>query len=176
MIQINLLPPEERSIEIPLKRAIRVSIFFVCLLLVSLYGYGLYTELTLQQDLQRARNQYELLRPTQQKMLAADQKQQAIINKNAILTALTKERKSWHAVFAHLGTVVPEQVWLTEVSAGNENLLLIKGKAANYPEVAAFLKKLAKDSLFTDMVLIKAEQEMMLDTLRFEVSVKIKGL
>jgi hypothetical protein len=42
--------------------------------------------------------------------------------------------------------------------------------------VAAFLKKLAKDSLFTDMVLIKAEQEMMLDTLRFEVSVKIKGL
>ncbi|MDF2928503.1 MAG: hypothetical protein K0Q75_741 [Anaerospora sp.] len=28
MIQINLLPPEERSIEIPLKRAIRVSIFF----------------------------------------------------------------------------------------------------------------------------------------------------
>ncbi len=89
---------------------------------------------------------------------------------------MTKERKSWHAVFAHLGTVVPEQVWLTEVSAGNENLLLIKGKAANYPEVAAFLKKLAKDSLFTDMVLIKAEQEMMLDTLRFEVSVKIKGL
>lgn len=176
MIQINLLPPADRIAAFPLNRIIGGSIFFTCVLLVGLYGYGFYVEIMLQQDLQRVRTQYELLRPTQQNMITANQKLQATANKHTILTDLTKERKSWHAVFAHLGMVIPEQVWLTEVSAGNDNLLLIKGRAANYPEVAAFIEQLAKDSFFSEPVLIKAERDMILEAARFEVSVKIKGM
>lgn len=176
MIQINLLPPEERMNVFSLNRIIGGSIFITGVLLIILYGYGFYMELMLQQDLQRAHNQYELLRPTQQNMLAANQKLQAIASKHTILTTLTKERNSWHAVFAHLGMVVPEQVWLTEVSVGNDNLLLLKGRAANYPEVAALIEQLAKDSFFSEPVLIKTERDGMLEAARFELSVKIKGM
>lgn len=176
MIRINLLPPSERTSDFPLTRMMGASVFLLLLVVAGVYGYGLYTELTLQQELQQARNRYELLRPTQEKMLAANQKQQAITSRSAILTTLTKERKSWHAVLSHLGVATPVQVWLTEVTAGDKNLLLIKGMAATYPDLADFIEKLAQDSFFADPVLIKAERDSALPATRFELSVKIKGI
>lgn len=176
MMQINLLPVNERASHFSLSRIIGVSSCFLLLVAAVLYGYGLYTEFMLEQELQQARNQYDLLRPTQQNMLMAAQKQRIIANKNSILTTLTKDRKSWHAVLAHLGTATPEQVWLTDVSQGNENLLRMKGGAAAYPDVAAFMDNLARDSFFAEPVLIKAEQDAEMAVVRFELSVKIKGM
>ncbi|WP_312421956.1 PilN domain-containing protein [Anaerospora hongkongensis] len=174
-MQINLLPVNERVSRFSLSGIISISSCFLLLLAAVLYGYGVYTELMLERELQQARNQYDLLRPTQQNMLMAAQKQRVIAAKYSILTTLTPNRKSWHAVLAHLGTVSPERVWLTEVTQGHENLLRMKGGAAAYPDVAAFLDRLARDRFFAEPALIKAEQDTEMAVVRFELSVKIKG-
>ena len=175
MIRINLLPLSERRSTLALGRIFAIVSGFVLLFCVALYGYGFYTELTLQEQIRETRNRYELLRPTQEKMMAANEKQQMINSKNAILLALTNERKSWHAVLARLGNVTPPSVWLTDMEAAQKNILL-KGMAVNYPDLASYMQKISQDTLFAEPILIRVEQDSTLPVTRFELSVKIKGM
>lgn len=176
MIRINLLPPQERHTNICLSPVIAAVSGLMLTVFAVLYGYGYYCEVSLTQKINETRNQFELLRPTQEKMLIAAQKQQQLGVKNNILIALTGERKSWHAILSHLGTITPEQVWLIELSNSDKNMLSIKGMAATYPDLAEFMQKLGQGNLFTDPVLIKAERDQGLAATRFEISVKVKGM
>ena len=175
MISINLLPPDMRGRSIRIRRIFVTGACLVLLLCGSLYGYGLYTEMQLLAELEQVRNRYELLRPTQDRMFVAQQQQQQIGGKNAVLTNLTRERQSWHAVLAHIGALTPSKVWLTEMEGGNKNIVL-KGAAVSYPDVAAFLEKLMSDTFFAEPVLIRTEKDEELDVTRFELTVKIKGM
>ena len=108
-------------------------------------------------------------------MLAANEKQQIINNKNTILLTLTNERKSWHAVLARFGNVTPPSVWLTEMEATQKNIVL-KGMAVNYPDLASYMQKIGQDTIFAEPILIRVEQDSTLPVTRFELSVKIKGM
>lgn len=175
MITINLLPPEMRGRRIRLRRIVIMVYCLVFLLCGSVYGYGLYAELQLRAELQEMQNRYELLRPTLDRMKAAQQQQQQISGKSAILLNLTRERQSWHAVLAHIGVLTPSTVWLTEMEGGNKHIVL-KGMAVSYPDVAAFLEKLAGDTFFAEPVLIRTDRDEELNVTRFELTVKIKGM
>ena len=175
-ILINLLPPAERKAKLPLAKLLVAIAAFTLLTLGGLYAFGQYTAWQLERQIHDTRNQYELLRPTREKMNTAIGKQQLIDQKNNQLVALTKERKSWYAVLTHLGTVTPPQVWLTELQLADRNTVRMKGMASTYPDMAKFMETFNNDDMMGEPVLLSAEQDAALRTTRFEMIVKLKGL
>lgn len=179
MIRINLLPPEERQPKLPLTRIFTVIAAVFTSSLLAIYSYGFFTILNLESNLQDIRIQYELLRPTQEKMQATNAMLQEINTKNAILVTLTQERKSWHSIMTHIGVLTTPNVWLTEVGLVEKNSLKIKGMAASYPDLAGFIKKLEQDELFVDTALLNAEKfntNLTAGVASFELLVKVKGM
>lgn len=175
-IKINLLPLSARKEELPLKKLLAIVTVCLVFVLSGLYAYNQYTTWQLERQLSNTRNQFELLRPTRDKMAAANSKQQQINTKNNLLITLTQERKSWYAVLAHLGAITPPQVWLTELTAAEKNTLRLKGMAATYPDMAKFMQVFNSDEMLGDPVLISAERDGTLPVTRFEMIAKFKGL
>ena len=93
-----------------------------------------------------------------------------------MLVKLTKERKSWYAIVSRFGIITPPQIWLTELGASDKNVILIKGNALTYPDLANFMQQLEGDEFFAEPVLIKAEKDAKFATTRFEMTVKLKGM
>lgn len=173
MIRINLLPPVKKE---PFWRAshffIIAAVAFVLCLGAS-WGYLYHSEQLLLDELQQIRQQHELLKPTLAQMQTAGSRQQAIGARQAILISLTHERPPLYAAIARLGAIIPEGVWLTDATS-DKNSMKISGMAKSYPDVAAFLKQVQADSIFTDFTLIRTEQDK--TGAKFEFTVKFKGM
>ncbi|WP_094604672.1 hypothetical protein SPSIL_020990 [Sporomusa silvacetica DSM 10669] len=176
MITINLLPPSERMPTWLFKKTVLLCGIILLVLYGSIFAYNWYTIWSLEKDLAAARQHYSLLRPTEDNMQLAANKQQAIDKKNNTLVAITKEQKSWHAVISHFAMITPSQIWLTELAVSDKNGILLKGNAMTYPDLANYLDSLEKDKLITEPVLIKAEQDSKFNYTKFEMTVKRKGI
>lgn len=175
MIRINLLPPAERQ---PAWRTGRIFATLTLLVVAALAGVHFYYSFMIghtERRLAETRNQYELLRPTREAMLAAGAKQQSIDEKNGVLMALTRERTSWYAVLTQLGAKMPPELWLTDITA-DKNGLKMNGLAKSYPDLAAFMRKLEQEGIFAEPVLVKAEKDAASAATKFEMTVKIKGM
>lgn len=176
MIHINLLPITERRHKYPLTRIfVNISVV-VLVVLVSNYSYGLYHIISMERQLHSLENKYQVLYPTEQKMVVANSQQQLITNKNNVVNTLNKGRIPWYGIVNHLGTVTPEDVKLTEVSLTEKNNLRFKGTAKSYPDIGTFMQLLEKDSFFSEPVLITADATTTLMMANFEISVKLKEM
>jgi Tfp pilus assembly protein PilN len=121
--------------------------------------------------------QHELLRPVEEKMNAAAQKQKVITAKNnTLVNVLTKDRKSWYSIIIYFGAIMPPHVWLNEIAAVDKDMIRINGMAMNYPDVANLLERMEHDDMFADPVLVKADYDPASAATKFEISVKLKGL
>lgn len=176
MTLINLLPPSERQPKWALRRillAISLAISIIC---AGIFMYGEYAIWKLERQIDEAHNQYELLKPTIEKMQEANNKKQQLDTKNNLLLQLTQERRPWYSIIARLGVVTPGQVWLTEVGMVDKHNLRMKGVAAGYPALADFMAKIEQDEILSQPTLIKAEHDRVVSFTRFEIMVKLKGL
>ena len=176
MIRINLLPQEERRAGISGKKTLIRFFAGLAICMALLYAYGEYRIYDLKRQIQEVQVRSELLQPTRAKMADWNQKLQAISVRENLLIQLTGQRKSWPAIIAHLGMVMPREVWLTEFRSSDTDAFQIKGCALGYAELSGFLKRLEQHEVFTDPTLIKAEFDPSLRIIRFEVSVKLKGI
>lgn len=175
-IRINLLPPDERQERWPINRLFAAALLLGLMCLSLFSGYNAYREYELEQELTAARQQLQLLQPTQEKMVTTNSQQQVFNAKNTLLTKLTAERKPWYAVVSRLAVIVPPQVWLEELGSGDKNTFKLKGNALTYPDLASFMQVLDQDDLFIEPVLIKAERDSQSAVTKFEMTVKVKGL
>ena len=175
-IRINLLPPSERTSELPVRKLLFFIAAAVFLIMGTIYAFGMYTGWQLENKISSAKNQHELLRPTREKMIVANSKQQQISVKNNLLVALTKERRSWYAVLTHLGAIMPPQVWLTDLSLADKNSLRLKGMASTYPDMVRFMDAFKQDEILTEPLLMSADRDTASSATRFEMTVKFKGL
>lgn len=178
MIRINLLPPYERQPSLPINRLFLIAgcIFFI--VLIAIYSYDVIYIWHNERQIIEARNQYELLRPTESVMLAANSKQQNIQAKNNILVNLTKERKSWPPIITHLASLTTPRIWFTELGSTDKDTIKIIGLADNYQELATFLQRIEQDSLLAEPSLVQAEAASNHATpaTKFEITVKLKEL
>ena len=174
MITVNLLPLSERAAAWSFQRSCLLGGVIVLSIYGSIFAAQYYAAWTLEKDIAVARQRYSLLLPVQDTMRAAMDKQQTIDKKNNTLAAITGERKSWHAVIRHFGIITPPQIWLTELAASDKNVILLKGNARTYPDLAAYLDSLEQDVLLAEPALIKAEQDSQFGYTRFEITVKRK--
>jgi Tfp pilus assembly protein PilN len=175
MIRVNLLPREERASTSPTKIILTGVSALVCLVLLVLYGYGVYTQWTIENEMQVVRERQKVLEPVREKMELANNKQAAIKKKTNVLDTLTKERKPWHTIVAHFSTLTPQKVWLKEF-AFTDKETRIKGGAASYSDIALLLKQIEADSLITEPVIDKAEKDKKQNSFNFEILVKVKGV
>lgn len=175
-IKINLLPPDERQERWPINRLFAAAALLAVMFFFVFAGYNAYIIAKLEGDIATAQQQLQLLRPTQDKMVSTSSQQQVINAKTTLLTKLTTERKPWYALVARLAVIVPPQIWLEELGTGEKNTFKLKGNALTYPDLANFMQLLEQDVLFTEPVLIRAEQDSQLVVTKFEMTVKIKGL
>ena len=124
MIKINLLPPEKRILNCLSKSVISIIIFFIIFICVSVYVQGYIQIYTLKDQLERSNEQYELLSKTVERKKSIEEKNLLLEKKNDVLIDLSKNRISEYAIMVHLGNLVIENVWLTEVSLSNNELIL----------------------------------------------------
>ncbi len=176
MIRINLLPLTERQEKWPVNRLLLGCGLFVLLLLTTIYSYSIFETWHLEKQLLETRNQYQLLQPTQALMLTANQKQQEFDKKNTVMTAVTKERRSWYSIIQHLSQVTSSQVWFTEMGKGEKDIIQIKGWASTYPLVADFMRTMENDQFFVDPVLVTVEKPVGSQAAKFEIQVKPRGM
>lgn len=176
MIAINLLPPSARRSKWPVNRMAFIISSVIFTLLFSVFAYNTYKIWALERQIRDLHQQYELLRPTQEKMQLIITKQRLFEDKNAVLIKIAKEGKSWSAILSHFGIITPPQIWFSELSAGDKNIILIKGNAITYPDLANFITLLEQDELLGEPVLIKAEQDAKYLYTKFEMTVKLKGI
>lgn len=178
MIRINLLPLHERQSALPLHRLFMIIGCIFLIITFAAYSYGVITIWHTERLLSEARNQYELLRPTESAMLAANAKQQTVQAKNNIMVNLTKERKSWPPVITHLASLTTPRIWFTELGSVDKDTVKIIGLADNYQELATFLQRLEQDSLLAEPALVQAEASAnpAAPTTKFEITVKLKGM
>lgn len=176
MIQINLLPPSRRRAQFSIGRLFTLAALLTFVLCSALYGYGVFRLWGLNQEAKKTITQYELLRPAQNKMQDANALQLQIDQKNKLLLELTFKRQSKYTLLAHLADMIPSQIWLYEITVDEQKRVHIKGQAPGYSEMNMFLDKIEKDPLYGNPILLKAERDEMLSTMKFEITVIGEGM
>ena len=172
MIRINLLPPSQRNLRHSLNRIFLIAGVAIFLLCAVFYGYGSYRLWTLNHELIEMRNQSALLYPTQIKMQAVDAVNRRIQHKNTILLSLTAQGRSQYASIAQLAEALPRDVWLNEIALDEQHCCHVKGQAVTYSDLALFFDRIESEALFEKPVLVKAERDKVLNTMKFEITVK----
>lgn len=176
-LKINLLPAAERPVSARYLQGVALAALSCLLLLVGIYGYGMYREQVLEERLARAEQQYQLLRSSELTMETAQQKWAALQARQQLLLSLTKQRTSWQAILAHLGVVAPKTVYLTEVNSGDGGVVSLKGTAADASQILTFAQKLERDELFAQPTILTVSQgDGATDGAKFEILVKVKEL
>lgn len=178
MIRVNLLPPEMRGRQLAFRRVFTLIASAVFLLLFLLYAYD-YMELrSLEQKQRQAQESHALLKRSEQRQAEIEQKRQKIAAKNAILVELSKSNTSWHAVLIHISDLIPDNIWLREISLNEKRELIIKGNAIHYQDLAAFLQKFEQNALLKDAALITSssakEESTQVESIAFEISAQFR--
>ncbi len=106
--------------------------------------------------------------------LVAREREVVVKSRQDVLTQLSKTRNSWHALLAHMGTMMPRQIWITELGA-NKGVVLLKGGSLGYVQLAGFVNSIEKDEMFSDLLLTRTEQKEFDPVTRFEIAFKVKG-
>ena len=90
---------------------------------------------------------------------------------------LSKNTKWWNSLLIHLGSIMTNDVWLTDVKMNDKQVLSIRGMAASYPALAKTLKNCEKDTYFNNVNLVnseagKGEKDKMLTSFEIQASFK----
>lgn len=175
-IKINLLPLEERPERWPVDRIMTIVAAITVFVFIGIAGYNYYSIWSLENEIAQNEQQLSMLRPAQEKMTAISSRNQIITAKNNMLIKLTAERKPWYTIIAHLGVITPQQIWLAEVGTAEKNTIKIKGSALTYVDLSSFMQQLLTDALLAEPALVKAELDSNTAAVKFEMTVKIKGM
>ncbi len=173
---INLLPPQERCCPDRLRRGIIIAAMIWLATLLSCSAYVSLRTAWLEGRMAQARQSSEVLKCDELAMESANEKKEAIRERNAILTEIGSSRTSWLALMMHLGEVVPKAVSLTEVGLADDKVVIIKGRAENTSEVFRFLQLLEQDAFFfkARLVSLGAQEKAGAASKAFEITLCCK--
>lgn len=152
-----------------------IPVALMALTIVALFAYGEYRYAELENELQQTRQRFETLSMQEQQMQMARTRQVAIQARQQILMQLSSSRVSWQAIMSHLGSLMPRNVWLTEIGSAQKGVLQMKGSAVNYTELILFLGKMEVDKTFVEPALLRVEQNEKDSMTKFEIMTKIRG-
>lgn len=178
MIKINLLPPEKRRKQIPLKRFITIVMSSFVIVWVGIYFFMLFQAAILQDSILSAKESYQLMTKSIEKKEITEKKQQVINKKNAVVTGISKNINAEYAVLSNISELVTANVWLTEFHMNEKKVVRIKGNASSYLQLATFLNRFENNKAFTEVSLTSANVTKVSnqEITQFEVTAKFKEL
>jgi len=176
--QINLLPFEQCADEVVLYRLFVGILILLSCCFSSWYGYTCVKIYNMEQQLAKNDVALKLLDESISRRDKLAETKQKIDDKNSILINLSNQKISWYAMMVHLGNLVVDDVWLTEVYLSDKNELSLQGKSLDYQGLASFVKKFEKDTLFSEAALINSknirDESFTKDITVFEITAKFK--
>lgn len=150
-ISINLLPPEYRKKQkdftwITDRRVIWPTVLLIASLVCGgmLYTFINETTATLQQEVQRVKEEVNRERPLLKKISDLEQKQGVINTKINALKSIQVSKKRWVVLFENISSVLPPNMWITSIGQMGEFDLEMKGTTFDFSEVAEYMVKLEK--------------------------------
>ncbi|MHB1341641.1 MAG: PilN domain-containing protein [Coriobacteriia bacterium] len=133
MMRVNLLPPEITEKRKGEQRLVYVAFAFVAvaILLAALWGFATLRADGLQKDLD-AQQQELAQTKNQSEALKIFEDQAAELQRRSGIALLTLEaRRNWSKLLDEISLVLPSDVWLTSLSASEEDNLQLDGYAVD---------------------------------------------
>jgi Tfp pilus assembly protein PilN len=177
---INLLPTEKQAATILWNKIAGIIGIVVCLAMVTGYIQGYWQLYDLEEKIQQNKAQSALLQDSMKQRDVLVNQIKRVDKKNQILAELSQQSISWRGIMVHLGNVIVDNVWLTDMSLNEKNEIILNGKALNYLFLAEFLRKIEQNAdFFQTMELLQSEsafdEGVQAEIIRFSLKVKLVG-
>jgi Tfp pilus assembly protein PilN len=169
MIRINLLKPETKEVreapaegmpEFKTKKRPRVGNLIFLLLIIALAGLYFYQKKAMdeeQQLLSQAQEEKSKLQYVSAKLMELQKQKESYDKKIALINLLKSQRDLAVRIMDELSRVLPEWVWLNDVTFGT-NSVQIRGNALSNNLIADYISSLENSRYFEGVNLISSTQ------------------
>ncbi|MDF1760058.1 MAG: PilN domain-containing protein [Coxiellaceae bacterium] len=184
---LTMLEPPEIEVYLPVATVKKIVIWW-CVLLVLLFGLGLWSMFTTKGELNTVTKKRDQLAKQVEKLKAASPKQvnselqqrvdalaKNIESRSKLVALINGEDKAnvkgYSGYFKALSEKIPDGVWLTEFQIGDEGIVLI-GMADSTALVAQFAGQLHDNALFAKLRFkhLDVDKDEKTKQLRFELA------
>lgn len=182
-VEINLLPAEYRKVKNDLSWildrriiwpivALLVELVLIFLLMVHMQDVTSQLENQLQSTLAEVEKEKPLLN----KITELDNKLSIIAQKNNALKSIQVSKKRWVILFENLSSIIPPNMWLTNLNQIGANEMELKGFTFDFSEVAEYMVKLEKQVSISavSLISIATTKTGAEDTYNFTIKASIK--
>lgn len=161
-MRINLLPPEilERRKAEARVGWVALAGIMVAVLLVAAYGFGFLQRQSKQSELASVQQQTKTTTAQANQLAVFEERATELQTRQQTATTALANRRPWAALFNELSLVMPSDIWLTALTANEEDGLEINGYAVDaaddspdvgHKSMAKALVRLADLKLLTDV-------------------------
>lgn len=176
MIRINLLPRER--IRVPVPAPFRIGLVLVGVLVVAIAAAWWYLgarNAAVRGEITTLNEQITELEPKVRRVEELNRLIAAAERKEQLLHRLEAGRVPWAQVLLELRTIIPRDVWLTQVSAAADGSLVFNGMGLSYVSVARFMVNLESSAMFegTDLTVSQKQKIGARDVINFSVTSRL---
>lgn len=179
LLEINLLPAEFRKAKTDLswvvdRRIVWPTILLIVAILGSFFAYlhirDTITSLT--EQLTSVKAEIERERPLLEKIKVLDEKLTIIGQKNKALKSIQVSKKRWVILFENISSVLPPNMWLTNLTDDGANTISMIGKTYDFSEVAEYMVSLERQVSFSSVTLVTITNEKIDEDIAYSFTLK----
>jgi len=160
MIRINLLPREQlRRPGIPPRTLVLLLVGVVAAAAVLTTILFNARNARVRAEIARVEERIEVLKPQVARVEALRTEIEAARRKQQLLQRLESARVPWDTILEDVRTVMPKDVWLTQMAAGEDGSVNILGFGLTYTAVARFMVNLESSPLFSDIDMVVSQKQ-----------------
>lgn len=169
MIRINLLKPETKEVkeapvegmpELKAKKAPQFGNLIFLLLIIAVAGLYFYQKKAMDEERQLlsvAQEEKSKLQDVSSKLIELQKQKESYDRKIALINSLKSQRDLAVRIMDELSRVLPEWVWLNDVTFGSKNVQ-IRGNALSNNLIADYISSLENSPYFENVNLIASTQ------------------
>ncbi|MEW6082259.1 MAG: PilN domain-containing protein [Bacillota bacterium] len=176
MIYIDLTPRERRA-----KKHLSTLQFAVVTALVAgvLYmgaqAYLMYTKTQeVRAQLKATEATIASMSQHEAEAKALEREIQTITREMEVFQSLFLAQIPWHDVLSEVATQIPQNAWVSSLTASADGSILMDGAAFTYEDAAQVVVEMERSSLFVDADLLSASQEEAL--VSFRIALRLLGV
>lgn len=166
MIQVNLLPEEERvaeprfSFQMPRTRIWLPAVVLLAVLLPlgGMYAMQRARITSLREDIHQAEFELRGLKPTLDRIDRLMAEREQLNLRLSIIQGLCHERYTAVETVDHLSDDIPDYLWLSRVAQTGPGMLTVEGLAFSNLMVAELMSRMEQSELFDGVALTVAEK------------------
>ncbi|HEY3248949.1 MAG TPA: PilN domain-containing protein [bacterium] len=160
MIRINLLPREQVRRAGPAPRAVTLlaaAVVLAAMVASTLYFNG--RNARVRDEIARTEAQITALTPEVERVEALRREIDTARRKQQLLQRLESARVPWDTVLEGVRTLMPKDVWLSQIAAGEDGSMNFIGYGLTYTAVAQFMVNLEDSPMFADVDLVLGQKQ-----------------